>query len=192
MNERLPPPGYYDQFDGYVMYRSGDASFSMTPSGWTINAPTLTIQDRGEFVPWVKERLAETPRHSGYDTPGIERAIAYLESLNEQISKTMRLDLEGEINASEISEVRTQIETGISKLRERFNKVNKHTEVEGYTDGYSSKNTKQMNIKMTEEDAKDIAEINQLFFEGEAPNSMLGRILLRKGIQFYKKMKANL
>lgn len=124
MNERLPPPGYYEGFDGY----SG-AWVQKDPDYFQIQAQPMQAIVQGCV----------------FDQTGL----------------TITADGGITIHA-----------------------------LEG--DGYSGKNTKQMNIKMTEEDAKDIAEINQLFFEGEAPNSMLGRILLRKGIQFYKKMKANL
>lgn len=47
----------------------------------------------------------------------------------------------------------------------------------------------QMNVKLTDADVQDIKAINDDFFEGEASNSMLGRILLRKGIFFYKKLR---
>ncbi len=53
-------------------------------------------------------------------------------------------------------------------------------------------NKHQLNVKMTEDDAKAMEEINKDFFEGEATNSMLGRIILRKGIAFYKKLKTML
>lgn len=57
-------------------------------------------------------------------------------------------------------------------------------------DGYQSPTYKQqINIKLADSDVNDMQSINQDFFEGEATNSMLGRILLRKGIQFYKKLK---
>lgn len=60
------------------------------------------------------------------------------------------------------------------------------------TDGYvSGKHTVQLNVKLTKEDEVDVKNINADFFEGEASNSMLGRILLRKGIQFYKKLRMN-
>jgi hypothetical protein len=51
---------------------------------------------------------------------------------------------------------------------------------------------RQLNVKMTEDDAKAMEEINKDFFEGEATNSMLGRIILRKGMAFYKKLKTML
>ena len=55
-------------------------------------------------------------------------------------------------------------------------------------DGYGGeKNSfnQQLNIKLTEEDMQKIKEINAKFFENEASSSMLGRILVRKGIAFY-------
>jgi len=58
---------------------------------------------------------------------------------------------------------------------------------DGYKDGYSL-NTRQINVKLTEDDVKDVNDINKSFFENEASNSMIGRILLRKGIAFYKKL----
>lgn len=88
--------------------------------------------------------------------------------------------------------------------------------IDGYQDGYSNgynfiscnitspeilhkfiQNTRQvyehqLNIKLTEEDMKNIFEINKVFFENEASNSMLGRILIRKGITFYQKINNNL
>lgn len=81
-----------------------------------------------------------------------------------------------------------------------YNKANFPNAADGYVlstdfktftheDGYVVKNDKQLNVKMTEEDLKDIQNINRDFFEGEATNSMLGRVLLRKGIQFYKRLK---
>ncbi len=47
----------------------------------------------------------------------------------------------------------------------------------------------QMNVKLTTEDVNDIKQINKDFFEGECSNSMIVRILLRKGISFYKSLQ---
>jgi hypothetical protein len=58
-------------------------------------------------------------------------------------------------------------------------------------DGYS-KNSEQLNIKLSKEDMQNVKDINAEFFEGEASSSMMGRILLRKGIQFYKKLRDSL
>lgn len=77
------------------------------------------------FVVWVKERLGDTPKHSGYDSAGLERACAYLEKLDNEISKAMRLDLDGELDANKIEEVRAKIDEGISRLQARLDKVKK-------------------------------------------------------------------
>ena len=61
------------------------------------------------FVSWIKERLDTVPRHSGMDSAGLERAISYLEKLDSEISKAMRLDLEGDLDANKIEEVRAKM-----------------------------------------------------------------------------------
>lgn len=75
------------------------------------------------FLVWVKGRLNDVPRHSGYDTAGLERAISYLERLDNEISKAMRLDLDGELDANQIEHVRSQIEKGLDMLQDRVSKV---------------------------------------------------------------------
>ena len=65
-------------------------------------------------------------------------------------------------------------------------------EVERIPYGTKDAHKRQLNVKMTEDDAKAMEEINKDFFEGEATNSMLGRIVLRKGMAFYKKLKTML
>ena len=78
------------------------------------------------FVTWVKERIETVPNHSGYDSAGLERACAYLERLDNEISKAMRLDLDGELDANKIEEVRASIDDGISRLQQRLDKVKKN------------------------------------------------------------------
>lgn len=77
------------------------------------------------FVSWIKERIDTVPRHSGMDTAGLERAISYLERLDTEISKAMRLDLEGDLDANKIEEVRSKIDDGLARLHERLDKVKK-------------------------------------------------------------------
>lgn len=77
------------------------------------------------FVSWIKERLDSVPRHSGMDTAGLERAISYLERLDSEISKAMRLDLDGDLDANKIEEVRAKIDDGLSRLHDRLEKVKK-------------------------------------------------------------------
>lgn len=75
------------------------------------------------FVTWIQERLGDIPKHSGYDTAGLERAISYLDKLDNEISKAMRLDLDGELDANKVEEVRSKIDEGVSRLQDRIDKV---------------------------------------------------------------------
>ena len=75
------------------------------------------------FVAWIQERLDEIPKHSGYDTAGIERAIAYLDKLDSEISKAMRIDLDGKLDANKIEKIRSRIDEGVERLYARLDKV---------------------------------------------------------------------
>ena len=90
-------------------------------------APKWDWQSKGShgFFSWVKERLDDVPKHSGYDTAGIERAISYLEKLDSEISRAMRLDMDGELDSDKIEEARSKIENGINSLHDRLDKVKK-------------------------------------------------------------------
>jgi ElaB/YqjD/DUF883 family membrane-anchored ribosome-binding protein len=91
---------------------------SKKPEKWDWSAKGAT-----GFVAWVKERLDDIPKHSGYDTAGLERAISYLDKLDNEISRAMRMDLDGELDANKVEEVRAKIEDGINKLQDRIDKV---------------------------------------------------------------------
>jgi hypothetical protein len=90
--------------------------------------PKWDWESRGAkgFIAWVKERCDDVPKHSGYDTAGLERAVAYLDRLDNEISKAMRLDLDGELDADQIEKVRATIDNGIERLHDRLDKVKKH------------------------------------------------------------------
>lgn len=75
------------------------------------------------FIAWVKERCDDVPKHSGYDTAGLERAVAYLERLDSEVSKAMRNDTDGELDANQIEKVRSVIDNGIERLQDRLDKV---------------------------------------------------------------------
>lgn len=83
---------------------------------WSKHGPT-------GFIAWVKERCDDVPKHSGYDSAGLERAIAYLERLDNEVSKAMRLDIDGELDANQIEKVRAIIDNGIERLHDRLDKV---------------------------------------------------------------------
>ena len=86
---------------------------------------TEEVADTTGFIAWVKERFDTVPTHSGYDTAGLERAVSYLDKLDSEISKAMRLDLEGELDADKVEEIRSKIEEGIERLQDRLDKIKK-------------------------------------------------------------------
>jgi hypothetical protein len=75
------------------------------------------------FVAWIKSRIEDVPKHSGFDSAGLERAMAYMERVDNEISKAMRMDLDGELDANKIEEVRSQLDEGLSRLQARLDKV---------------------------------------------------------------------
>jgi len=75
------------------------------------------------FVAWVKGRIDDVPKHSGYDSAGLERAMAYMDRLDNEISKAMRMDLDGELDANKIEKVRAELEDGMNRLQARLDKV---------------------------------------------------------------------
>jgi hypothetical protein len=81
------------------------------------------------FIVWIKERCDDVPKHSGQDTAGLERAVAYLERLDNEISKAMRLDLDGDLDANQIEKVRATIDQGVERLHDRLDKIKKNKKV---------------------------------------------------------------
>lgn len=47
----------------------------------------------------------------------------------------------------------------------------------------------QINVKLTEKDNSEIQAINKAIFAGEASGSMLGRLLMKKGMEFYSAIR---
>ena len=90
------------------------------------------------FITWIKERVDDVPRHSGMDTAGLERAISYLERLDSEISKAMRLDLDGDLDANKIEEVRSKIDDGLSRLEDRLDKLKKNKKKKKADEDYES------------------------------------------------------
>lgn len=77
----------------------------------------------GQFLQWVQEMLNNTPTHSGYDTTGLEKCIAYFEALDKEITKAMRQDYRNEIDSAGAERARETIEKGLERLVERLEQV---------------------------------------------------------------------
>lgn len=76
-----------------------------------------------QFVSYLKDKLTKIPRHSGETVPGCERAKAFLKSLDSEISKAMRSDLDGVVDESEIDGLRKQIEDMVDRLDKQVKKL---------------------------------------------------------------------
>jgi hypothetical protein len=79
--------------------------------------------DHAQFVSYVKDKLTKIPRHSGETVPGCERAKAFLQSIDSEISKAMRSDLSGVIDEQEIDGVRKSIDDMIERLDKQIKKL---------------------------------------------------------------------
>lgn len=75
------------------------------------------------FLPWLSKMMNSVPQHSGRDSAGIERALAYLEALDREISKAVRGDLNNEIDITKAELARDQIYNGIDNLSKRLKQI---------------------------------------------------------------------
>jgi hypothetical protein len=75
------------------------------------------------FLPWLSKMFSSVPSHSGHDTTGLEKAIAYFETLDREISKAMRTDFKDEIDGAAAERAREQIENGLERLLDRLESV---------------------------------------------------------------------
>lgn len=125
------------------------------------------------FVIWIKERIDGVPNHSGYDSAGLERAMAYLDRLDNEISRAMRLDLDGELDADKIEAVRSQIDEGISRLQQRLDKVKKTKK--------SNRKKKSENESITEsmiKEAQKITGVQGVFVMADLLTSRIARVCI--------------
>lgn len=75
------------------------------------------------FLSWLQNKMTNVPKHSGRDTAGLERAVAYLEAIDREISKAVRMDLNNEIAIDAVEKARDELHKGIERLQERLDKV---------------------------------------------------------------------
>jgi hypothetical protein len=75
------------------------------------------------FLSWLQDKMSAIPRHSGRDSAGLERAIAYLEQLDREISRAVRSDLNNEIAIDAVEKARDEIHKGLDRLHDRLDKV---------------------------------------------------------------------
>ena len=75
------------------------------------------------FFAWSKDILDSIPKHSGYDEAGCNRAKAYLERLLDEVSKAMKKDHDGELDADKVEKICAEAEHGIERLEARVEKI---------------------------------------------------------------------
>lgn len=75
------------------------------------------------FLEWIQKMFQGVPKHSGKDTTGVERALAYFERLDREISTAMKKDFNREIDAAKAEQAREEIEKGMNSLLERLEKL---------------------------------------------------------------------
>lgn len=99
-----------------------------------------------EFIPWLDKMMKGVPTHSGRDSAGLERAIAYLEALDKEISRAVRTDLNNEIAIDAVEKARDEIQRGLERLYDRLDKVK------------SSKYPKKKKTKKSEEEQEGLVK----------------------------------
>lgn len=75
------------------------------------------------FLQWIQKMFENVPQHSGHDTTGLEKAIAYFEAIDRELTKAMRTDFRNEIDSAKAERAREQIEEGLERLVERLEQV---------------------------------------------------------------------
>lgn len=105
------------------------------------------------FMEWLSKMMQGVPTHSGYDSTGLERAISYLECLDKEISKAVRMDLKNEIAIESVEKARDEIHKGLERLYERHDKVMESK--------YPKKKKKKKRKKKSESSDELIKEANK-------------------------------
>ena len=126
------------------------------------------------FITWVKARCDDVPKHSGYDSAGLERAVAYLEKLDGEISRAMRMDLDGELDANQIEKVRAMIDDGISRLHDRLDKVKKVKKSKRSKKKNAAEETSEMMVK----EAQKITGVQGVFIMADLLTSRIARVCI--------------
>jgi hypothetical protein len=134
---------------------------------WEAHGPT-------GFITWVKSRCDDVPKHSGYDSAGLERAVAYLERLDGEISRAMRMDLDGELDANQIEKTRAMIDEGISRLHDRLDKVKKVKKSKRTKKKTASEETNDLLIK----EAQKITGVSGVMIVADLLTSRIARVCI--------------
>lgn len=79
--------------------------------------------DLKNYLPWLSKMMQNVPQHSGRDTVGIERVIAYFEALDRENSRAVRMDKNNIIDVRLLEKARDEIQRAIERCEERLEKI---------------------------------------------------------------------
>jgi len=100
------------------------------------------------FVDYVKDKMNKIPRHSGETISGCERAKAFLNKLDGEISKAMRSDFDGVIDESEVDKLRKSLTDMMDRLEKQIKKLK------------ASGKTAELNVRLVSEGSCNKCESN--------------------------------
>ncbi len=111
----VPGGEYQDELEepSEIEVSDEEVEIESDPWKWTV----------ASFLEWLQSKMQGIPSHSGRDSAGLERAMAYLEQLDREISRAVRSDLNNEIAIDAVEKARDEINKGLERLQERFDKV---------------------------------------------------------------------
>jgi len=80
-------------------------------------------QDHSKFLGHFDTKVKHIPRHSGNTVLGCERAIAFLKSLLNELSKALRSDLDGKIEEQAAEDRYRETQSMVSRLEQQIKKL---------------------------------------------------------------------
>jgi len=81
--------------------------------------------DTHELVPWGYNMLQACPRHSGKDTAGLERALAFVNAIGKKVSRDVQGDINGVLDIGQVEKLRDDLYNASDRLTERLERVKK-------------------------------------------------------------------
>lgn len=75
------------------------------------------------FLDWLKDMIHGTPKHSGRDAMGLDRAMAWVENLSKEPSKAMRTDFKGEIDVNHCESIVDGLYKSLDAMEERKKQI---------------------------------------------------------------------
>jgi hypothetical protein len=148
----------------------------------------------GGFLNWLQSMMTNIPGHSGRDTVGIERAIAYMEALDREISRACRSDLKGELPINLLAKARDNINDGIERLNERLEEIKstKYPKRKGKGKGKGKKAESEEGLVKEAQKAAKFTVVVPLFISSMARTCINSMVSAGKDIEdcFFKIVKS--